>query len=91
MRFTIRFEAKPGERFTVAAAQGMIGQQPRLTTKATDDGPIISDLGQARVVDAQVVEDGRAVDLELQSDNPVPGLESGLFQVSGSPMSFAPP
>ena len=70
MRFGVTHRAEENERFSPTAFDSQIGKVVAINLKATNDGPVLSELGQVRLVNAEVVDDGRAVHLEYETVHP---------------------
>lgn len=75
MQFVIRQNAGQGIIFTENAFASQIGKVVPLNLRETDDGPIKGTLGVARLVKADIVESGHAIDLTLESVEEVPKFE----------------
>jgi hypothetical protein len=74
-KFTFRMSAGPHTRFTDDAARSLIGQRPRLNARESEGGPELADFGQGTVVAAEVVDDGAAMMVTVESDDvPRPDL-----------------
>ena len=70
MRFGVTHKAEEHERFSPTAFDSQIGKVVAINLKATNDGPVLSELGQVRLVSAVVIDDGRAVNLEYETVDP---------------------
>lgn len=72
MRFTAKLRAGPHEIYSEQAARSLIGQRPRFNARE-HDGPISADYGHCLVVDAKVVDEGRAllVTYETEQDHEI--------------------
>ena len=70
MRFGVTHRAEEHERFSPTAFDSQIGKIVAINLKATNDGPVLSELGQVRLVSAVVIDDGRAVQLEYETVDP---------------------
>jgi hypothetical protein len=68
VRLTFRTEAAPHERFAESAARSLIGQRARFNARQEEDGPILADLGYVFVVDAEVIDEGRALLITYETD-----------------------
>lgn len=66
-RFTFRMTTEYPVRFTEDAARSMIGMRPWLNARESEAGPVLADLGQGTVVAAEVVEDGAAMRVTIES------------------------
>jgi hypothetical protein len=67
MRFGITRRVEENERFSPTAFDSQIGKIVAINLRATNDGPVLSELGQVRLVSALVIEDGQAVKLEYET------------------------
>lgn len=91
MRFKVRREAGEHEIFAKNAFDSQIGKTVPVNFRETDDSPVIASVGQARLVSATVIEDGKAVDLVLESlfeDGEIPNA-AGKMPGAYSSMSFS--
>lgn len=93
MRFTMTQRAEEHERFSPTAFDSQVGKVIAINLRATNDGPVLSQLGEVRLVSAEVVDDGRAVHLEYETLTPDewftdPATED-LIGRSGGAMSFS--
>lgn len=75
MRFMIRQSAGQGIIFTQNAFASRIGMVVPLNLRETEDGPIKGTLGVARLIKADTIEGGHAVELTLETVDEVPRFE----------------
>jgi hypothetical protein len=75
MQFTIRQSAGRGIIFTQNAFESQIGKTVPLNLRENDDGPIKGTLGVARLVKADIIEGGHAVELTFETVDEIPRFE----------------
>lgn len=75
MQFVIRQSAGLGVIFTQNAFESQIGKTVPLNLRETEDGPIKGTMGVARLVKADIIEGGHAVELTLETVDEVPRFE----------------
>ena len=75
MQFVIRQGAGWGIILSQNAFDSQIGQTVPLNLRETEDGPIKGTFGVARLVKADIVENGHAVELTFETVNEVPVFE----------------
>lgn len=90
-RIQFKLNAEDDQRFTDQFAHSLIGQAPRINIRECEGGPIIRDLGAAVVVDAEVVDDGRAVLItyEMARGNELTSVLAAVDAVADYAMSVA--
>lgn len=64
-RMTTVMWAGENARFSQQAADGMIGQQVPVDVREHDGGPVVGQMGMGRVIGAELVEQGRGVELTV--------------------------
>lgn len=74
MRFVFLTYGADGERHAATDAARLVGQSAQLrgVVRLTDDGLLESDWLAARVVEAQLVDDGEGIKLTVETVGPPP-------------------
>jgi len=70
MRVQIRINAGTDTRFSAEATARLVGQGPTVNVREADGSLILADLGRGRVVAAEMVDDGAALLVTVESTTP---------------------
>lgn len=89
MRITYKQPAADGERFAKDAFESQLGKIILMNYRKTEDGPVVAPMGEALLVGADILEEGRVAELTFEILTFTGGDTTDAVLTHAGGMSFA--